>query len=541
MKRIGILMDDLKMRSWQKKIIQHIIEHDELELSVLIINKNKSEASNSGFFYRFFQAVDRKMFKVANDAFLIKNFVLDPKIPTIEIHGIETRFSYRFSDEDVIGIKELNLDVLIRFGFGILKGGILDAARFGVWSLHHGDNKINRGGPPGFWEVVNKESVTGVTLQRLSSDLDGGIVIDKAFTKTNFTSFNRNKNEVFWSGVELFNSALDNLARGKSETMASLNWNNKRFYSMPLYKTPLNYAAISIHLSFWIRRIKEILLESLNPPQWFLLYKFKSHNETETSIFRYKKLVPPKGYDWADPFVVKKDEEGFYMFFEELNMKTRKGYISYFYFDKVGKLINNTPRKVIEEDYHLSYPFVFKENNNFYIIPESASSGELWLYKCIKFPDEWQKEKRIFKDKPFYDATLIKHQDYYYLFGTEKVISESARDQYLFIYYSKDLMDDTWLPHPSNPIYKDVRRARPAGRIFELGGKLVRPAQIGAPKYGYGIQFNEIKILSPTTFEEIRLEQILPNWEKNLLATHTFNSVEGFTVLDAQGYINRKH
>ncbi len=540
MKRVGILVDDLKIKSWQNKILQHIKDHNELELSVLIINKNKSEASNSGIFYRFFQAVDRKMFKVTNDAFIIKDIELNPDIPTVGINGIETRFSYRFSDEDIIAIKELNLDVLIRFGFGILKGGILDAARYGVWSLHHGDNKINRGGPPGFWEVVNKESITGVTLQRLSSDLDGGVVIEKSFTKTNFTSFNRNKNEVFWSGVELFNSALDNLARGKIEKIISLNRNTERFYSMPLYKTPPNYVAIEIHLSFWIRRIREIIVEFINPPQWFLLYKFKIHNEIETSIFRYKKLVPPKGYDWADPFVVKKDDGDFYVFFEELNMKSRKGYISYLHFDNAGNLMGKIPRKVIQENYHLSYPFVFKDNNIFYMLPEAASSGELWLYKCINFPDEWEKEKRIFKDKPFYDATLIKHQDHYYLFGTEKVIAESARDQYLFIYYSKDLLGDTWLPHPSNPIYKDVRRARPAGRIFELEGKLVRPSQIGAPKYGYGIQFNEIITLSPTEFEEIRLEQILPNWDKNLVATHTFNTVEGFTVIDSQGVINKK-
>jgi len=540
MKRIGVLVDDLKMRSWQKKILQHILDHNELDFSVLIINKNESVTSNSGIIYRFFQAVDRKIFKVANDAFIIKDIELNPTLPTVGINGIETRFSYRFSEEDVIGIKELNLDVLIRFGFGILKGGILDAARYGVWSLHHGDNKINRGGPPGFWEVVNKESITGVTLQRLSSDLDGGVAIDKSFTKTNFTSFNRNKNEVFWSGVELFNSALDNLASGKLETIASLNRNKERFYSMPLYKNPQNSAALKIHFSFWIRRIKEVTEEFLNPPQWFLLYKFKKHNEIETSVFRYKKLFPPKGYDWADPFVVEINEKGFYLFFEELNIKRRIGHINYLHFNKAGELLSNVPKKVIEEKHHLSYPFIFKENNNFYMIPESASSGELWLYKCTEFPDEWEKEKRIFKDKPFYDATLIKHQDYYYLFGTEKVIAESSRDQYLFIYFSKDLLSDTWLPHPSNPIYRDVRRSRPAGRIFDLGGKLVRPSQIGAPKYGYGIQFNEIITLSPTEFEEIRLEQILPFWEKNLLATHTFNSVGGFTVLDSQGVINKK-
>lgn len=539
MKKIGILLDDFRIRSWQKKIIEYIEDHPSLNIEVLIINKNESPSAKSGLFYRFFQAADRKIFKVPNDAFASQKIKLDESTPVLSINGIETRYSYRFLEQDIELIKELDLDVLIRFGFGILKGEILNAAKYGVWSLHHGDNKINRGGPPGFWEVVNAEEITGVTLQMLSSDLDGGMVIDKSFTKTDLTSFNRNKNKVFWSGVELFNSALNKLAKGLLEHNETVVPNKERFYSKPLYKDPPNFLALKIHFYFWIRRIKEVMDEILNPPQWFLLYKFKKNKEIETSIFRYKRLIPPKGYDWADPFVVEIEGKGFYLFFEELNIKSGKGHISYFTFDSAGELMGNSPKKVIKEKFHLSYPFVFKDIDTFYMIPESANSGDLWLYESTNFPDKWEKKKRIFKNKSFYDASLIKHNGYYYLFGTEKIIDENSRDQYLFIYYSNDLFSDQWESHPSNPIYRDVRRARPAGKIFEWNGKLIRPSQIGAPKYGYGIQFNEIISLTPTEFKETKVEKILPNWERNLVATHTFNSIGGFSVLDAQGIINR--
>jgi hypothetical protein len=65
-------------------------------------------------------------------------------------------------------------------------------------------------------------------------------------------------------------------------------------------------------------------------------------------------------------------------------------------------------------------------------------------------------------------------------------------------------------------------------------GKLIRPAQIGAPKYGYGIQFNEIVILSPEQFEERPFDRIVPNWKKGLRATHTYNAAGGFSVVDGQ-------
>ena len=35
------------------------------------------------------------------------------------------------------------------------KGKILDIFHFGILSFHHGDNRVIRGGPSGFWEVLN--------------------------------------------------------------------------------------------------------------------------------------------------------------------------------------------------------------------------------------------------------------------------------------------------------------------------------------------------------------------------------------------------
>lgn len=538
MKRIGILLDDFDIRQWQKKIIDFIEDHPDLKIEVLIVNKNPLKFGKSSFFYRSFQALDRKFFKVEFDAFKKSKLELRNKIPVVSVQGKETKYSYWFPEETIAELKEFDLDVLIRFGFGILKGDILKSAKYGVWSLHHGDNSINRGGPPGFWEVVNREEVTGATLQQLSADLDGGQVIAKSFTKTDLTSFNRNKNEVFWSGVELFQSALNKLAAGEIE---STIWKSGgSFYSHPLYKDPQNYQSLRIHSAFWARRLREILKENYNPPRWFLLYKFKKEKTIETSIFRYKKLIPPKGVDWADPFVVEVKEKGFFVFFEELKIKTKKGHISYFHFDHSGDLISKSPTKVLTEDCHLSYPFIFQDKDKYYMIPESANSGELWLYEALEFPDKWKKAHQIFSNKAFYDASLIHHQGTYYLFGTERIIEENSRDQYLCIYYAEDLLANEWKPHPANPIYRDVRKARPAGDFFSLNGKLIRPSQIGAPKYGYGIQFNEVVILSPTEFKEITTEKILPFWEKDLVATHTFNSTGGFSIMDAQGTMSKR-
>ena len=79
--------------------------------------------------------------------------------------------------EDVLAINGCKLDCIIRCGSGILRGEILDIPKFGVISFHHGDNRVNRGGPSGFWEVIKDEPSSGFVIQKLNQELDGGEVL----------------------------------------------------------------------------------------------------------------------------------------------------------------------------------------------------------------------------------------------------------------------------------------------------------------------------------------------------------------------------
>ena len=449
--KIGVLLDGLKIKQWQYEIIKYIESHANLKTTALIINDNNHKFVKQGsIFYRASQALDRKIFSIKNNVF--KEISLEEMVeqtPVYYIKGEEKRFSYRFLEEDIERIKELDLDIMVRFGFGILRGEILNAAKKGIWSLHHGDNRINRGGPPAFWEVANREEVTGITLQELSENLDDGKVIKRSFIKTNNTSFYRNKIEVFWAGIELFNLALDELSHGilkYEEEKSSL-----QFYCHPLYKDPDNSTSIKIFLNFWYRRVLEFGKEKITSSQWHILYKFKNDCSVEKSIFRYKKLSPPKGFDWADPFIIRENKK-FYLFFEEIKIGSGNGHISLFKFDEKGKLLNEKPVKIIDEEYHLSYPFIFKEGMNYYMLPESADSNELWLYRCEEFPERWKKCQKIFSNKQIYDASLYYHEEYWYLFGTEKLSEGGNRDQYLHIYYSKELASEVWTQHPLNPL-----------------------------------------------------------------------------------------
>ena len=85
-------------------------------------------------------------------------------------------------------------------------------------------------------------------------------------------------------------------------------------------------------------------------------------------------------------------EEGvYYIFIEELLYSNNKGHISVFEIHKDGKITK--PQMIIENDYHMSYPFVFTHKEQYYMIPETSHNSSIELYKATTFPYRWEFEK----------------------------------------------------------------------------------------------------------------------------------------------------
>ena len=534
--KVGLLLDSLSVRVWQFHILDFILKHPAFEIDVIILNDAIKHGSDNRKYavYKLSMRLDRKIFKTKTNLFAPRSVPDLLKDKVIRVKPKQNKSTDEILASDLAIIQKHDLDILIRFGFRILKGDILSIARFGVWSLHHGDNDVNRGGPPAFWEVANHEHVTGVTLLKLSEDLDGGATLGKSFSTTDMTSFHRNQTSAYWSGIELFCSSLNSLTIDGEELFSRMTKgaSSPGFYSRPLYRNPTNWKALKIITRFWLRRMKESLIQAISEQQWSL-YFYPNSESLETSLFRYKNLIPPKGVDWADPFVISV-EDSTYVFFEEFVRKENKAHISMLQMTGKGQLKSKTPARILNEPHHLSYPFITEVNGTLYMTVESAAAKKVTLYECERFPDVWIKKKEIFENIQFYDPTFYHHEGLWYLFGNIKPWEGNSANQYLAIYYTDDFVNGTWKPHRLNPVSRDVRGARPAGKIQNYKGKIIRPSQIGAPKYGYGIEVHEIVKLSPTEFVEIPFEEILPLWEPGLLATHTFNFDHKFSFIDVQ-------
>jgi hypothetical protein len=244
----------------------------------------------------------------------------------------------------------------------------------------------------------------------------------------------------------------------------------------------------------------------------------------------FKKIVPPKDRFWADPNVVQKDNR-YFVFIEEYALKTKKGHLSVFEVDQSGK--HSLPVRILEKEYHLSYPFVFESNGRYYMVPESAENKTIDLYECTEFPYKWVQKMSLKENIKAVDTTLLFYQGKWWLFTGISENEDSFPEVELFLFFSDDLFTRDWKPHPLNPIISDVKRARPAGRIFMKDRKLFRPSQDCSKTYGYGFDLNEIKILSETEYVEESAVAVRPDWDKNIFATHTYGIEGQFQIIDA--------
>lgn len=534
--RIGLLIDSFVQRAWIYKVIEEIQASGFAEVAVVIKNTAESGAKQGRLksywrnrkylLYTLYGKIDDRRVKIAPDAFEptdIKPLLTD--CPVIEVLPEMKAYSDWFPEDTLKQIRDFDLDVALCFGFRILKGEALKIARHGVWSFHHGDNLVNRGGPAGFWEVMDGIPVTGSVLQVLTEDLDNGRVIYRSWSPTaDRFSVKANRNNLYWKTSAFVLRKLKDLAAGCQPCTPDNQL--YRPYSNRLFRMPTNAEMFSRLTRLGTKYAAGHVRSALNTEQWALAYRFRTGpGDMNNTLYRFKNLSPQKDRFWADPCAIKAGDR-YYIFLEEYLNKTAKGHISVVELDRKG--VVSGPTTVLERDYHLSYPFVFEWNNDYYMVPESAGNKTIELYRCTSFPFEWKLEKVLMTDIRAKDATLAEVDGTWWMFVS---IAEHSIPDELYLFSAESPLGP-WTPHPRNPVKSDVRGSRPAGGLFNWNGELYRPAQDSSGRYGYAISINKVTKLDGEGFREEHVSSILPNWNKKLLATHTISIAGDLTVVD---------
>jgi hypothetical protein len=261
--------------------------------------------------------------------------------------------------------------------------------------------------------------------------------------------------------------------------------------------------------------------------QWIILLA-KDVLDRNPSWSDFTRIIPPPDRIWADPFIWTR-EGYYYIFFEEQPMDTKRGRICCLTLDNHLKIIAN--KIVLEQPYHLSYPFIFEYGGLLYMLPETQENHTVEIYRCVRFPAQWEKVKNLMTDIDAVDSTLFEANGKWWLFTNIAVDGGSTWDT-LHLFYADNPLSEQWTPHPCNPIVKDIHSARPAGKIFSDSNGFIRPSQDCSVTYGYAVNFNRINLLSETEYAETCESTFLPV-PNNILAVHTWNKEGNLVAIDS--------
>jgi len=265
--------------------------------------------------------------------------------------------------------------------------------------------------------------------------------------------------------------------------------------------------------------------------QWFIAVKKRGKDIFDFS--NMSAIMPPTGRYYADPFLYDHDGKT-YVFIEDYDYK--KGVISCFELN--DDLSYTEPKIVLERNYHISYPFLYKEGNELYMIPETGMNQQMELFKCKEFPNKWEFVKPLFKSLMASDINILENQGLLYLTTTIK----PDFDNNCALFIAKDSI----LNEFEFAGWEYIKDSRPAGNVFiydgeeipECKGKLIQPTQNCGERYGYGMKFRELNVTEDQYDNEKIIHEIWPDWTEGIIGTHTFNFNDKFVITDGKRRIN---
>tara|TARA_B100001250_G_C19796644_1_gene789023 strand:+ start:697 stop:2271 length:1575 start_codon:yes stop_codon:yes gene_type:complete len=420
-----------------------------------------------------------------------------------------------FNKKDLKDIKNKKFDILIRSCANILDKDFFKISKYGIISFHHGDYKHFRGSPAGFWEVFNKERKTGFMIQKINEGLDYGNIILEGFVQTK-SFFLLNQAELYLKSNFYLKKFLLDFSKNKKFIFIKKGKKGK------IYETPKIYNQIK-----YILQTNKILIKKL----FFNKYNFKLALFKENNIAYPIVVKNDKNKFLADPFLIKHNNET-YCFAEEYDNIKKRGHIVCINFKK------EVPEKkiVLSENFHLSFPFIFKFKKNFFMCPDSSNISEIRLYKSVNFPLKWKLYKTIKKNIKAVDNIIFKKNNLWWLLTNIDRSNSGDFSHDLSIFYSKKgPLTEKWKSHPQNPIKTNSLESRNAGLIFEKN-KIIRVSQVqGFDNYGESINFHEIKYLSTKIYLEkmfknknfIKIKKKLKN-----LDIHHYSKIDKSIIVD---------
>jgi hypothetical protein len=535
--RFGLMCSGPELSGFERECLLRILEVPGVELALRIVNATPPQASSASRRLQKLLRIRGALWPAFQILFPWRTATAHQRRDGADVFGgvpevhcrvtTKGKWSEYFAEADIARIREARLDFLLKFSFGIIRGEILTAARYGVWSFHHDDPDVYRGGPPAFWEIHDAAPATGAILQRLTERLDGGVLLQRCWAPTHLSSYRENYARILWASAHLPARVCRDLIHGVGQYVDAAPIKT----DAPIYRSPNNRAMARFFwrcAKAWVRERYERIFAI---EQWRVGIAKASVASflSESAQPEVEWLSNPGATQYlADPFSVRATREGVNLLVERYDHKAARGVIDQCEWRAAkgaGPL-----SLAIDDVAHHSYPFVLEEGEQTYCIPETASERVVSLYRLNRH-GEWERQTTLLDGVAAADATVFRYEDRWWMLLTD---ADGPKNGSLSAWYA-DNLTGPWTPHANNPIKSDVRSSRPAGPPFEHDGRLYRPAQDCSLTYGWRLALNRIVRLTPTEFAEE-----LVGWRKHDPqgpCPHGFHTLVGagpYTLVDGK-------
>jgi hypothetical protein len=497
--RFGIILNEEKVQQWQSRAVELLLSDSRIIPVFIILPEHQQESPTRSLLNKLDRTVLYRWYRRKFGSIPAQQLTtMDWPVELDVIHcATETKKGAQyFLNEDLDKIRAYKPDFILRFGLNILRGGILSAAKYGIWSFHHGDEQYFRGGPPAFWEIYQGKKVCGSILQRLTEKLDAGIILKKGWFPVTLHSLRETHQRLLSETASWPLQVAKDMLNGQLDPDSLQPVTNMG----PVYSFPDNLTMLLWLIKSLKYKLQFHFDDLFRAEQWNIGIADQPIDKIANQGLQQVHWLPSAGRNRfkADSFGVYFREHRFILF-EDYDYRKAIGRI--LACDENGNTFDCFP----ESAHHLSYPFVFVYDNDLYCIPESFEKNQVDLYIWQNDRKTFNFFKTILSGTQLTDPTLVQIGELWWLFCTERARSNFA----LSLFYSNSPFGP-FKAHANNPVKWDITSSRPAGNIFCHEGKWYRPAQDCGETYGSRIVIHEIESISPEVYRERKTNVIEP-------------------------------
>lgn len=243
----------------------------------------------------------------------------------------------------------------------------------------------------------------------------------------------------------------------------------------------------------------------------------------------YHMLMPSDNEWYADPFCYA--EYGHvYLFMEIMGRNGKKGTLGV---SEYNPGVGFSPvKEILREDFHLSYPNVFKYNSTYYMIPETNQSNQLRLYEATDFPYEWKLKKVLLEGCKLVDTSFLTVEGKKRILFSHDISGNSNRLRMFEIDLEAFVLEEL-------PVSGILSKERPGGNAISIGGKVYRILQDCSVQYGEKIKVYctciQDQYRGDYTEEyagEIRADMLITDRNANFTRIHTLTRSGEYEAVD---------